>query len=171
MAAVALGELLMAARRMPDGPEKQRSILKVVRALVRLRKTEREHEKELRAAAQDKRMQEVHQHWADDARRRRAQAEEMAAARAAEPKQVWWTEEDQALEGDDDWDEEQKAEDGGRKADEADAGPAEAGKSDEADGASMSTITSMSTRVSVRMGAEEVAPSGTGEITGNHSKS
>jgi hypothetical protein len=31
MAAVALGELLMAARRMPDGAEKQRSILKIVR--------------------------------------------------------------------------------------------------------------------------------------------
>ena len=51
MAALSIAELLMAARRMENGTEKRRAVLKIVRGLVRLRKTDRECEEAQRETA------------------------------------------------------------------------------------------------------------------------
>jgi hypothetical protein len=70
IAALALAEQLMAIRRMEDGAEKRRAVLKIVRGLVRLRRSERDCERAQREAAQAERSKEVHEHWAEGARRR-----------------------------------------------------------------------------------------------------
>jgi hypothetical protein len=85
IAALAIGEQLMATRRMEDGAEKRRAVLKLVRGLVRLRKTERDCERAQREAAQAERSKEIHEHWAEGARRRRpcfAEASEGMARRS-----------------------------------------------------------------------------------------
>jgi hypothetical protein len=70
LAALALAEQLIATRRMEDGAEKRRAVLKIVRGLVRLRQTDREHERGQREAAQAERRRETHEVWAEAARRR-----------------------------------------------------------------------------------------------------
>ena len=48
MAALSLARMLQAMRRMEDGPEQWETTLKIVREVVRLRKSDREYEQELR---------------------------------------------------------------------------------------------------------------------------
>jgi hypothetical protein len=50
MAALALAELLMATRRVQEGAEKEKSVLRIVRGLVRLRRADRECERGRREA-------------------------------------------------------------------------------------------------------------------------
>jgi hypothetical protein len=75
IAALAISQQLMATRRMEDGAEKRRAVLKLVRGLVRLRKTERELEQAQREARQAENRREIHEHWAEGAGRRVAAEE------------------------------------------------------------------------------------------------
>ena len=176
---------------MEDGDEKRKAVLKLVRGLVRLRKSDRECEQGQREAAQAERAAEVHEDWAarmrpksradasgemSDVRRKmteviaRMSDEQIAeslqrsgylpAAELQEKRRVWWTEEDEALEGDDDedeqedgWDEdeeEDESEDRGRRTEDGEATRT----------ASTSTSASMSTSVDAASNAEVPRPSG-----------
>lgn len=69
MAALALGEQLMAAWRMEEGAEKRRAILKLVRGLVRLRKSDREQEQAMREEQAEERRMDYHQDWIERMRK------------------------------------------------------------------------------------------------------
>jgi len=58
-----------ATRRMEEGDAKRRAILKLVRGLVRLRKTDRECERARHEAAAAQRSREIHQDWVERMRR------------------------------------------------------------------------------------------------------
>jgi hypothetical protein len=115
MAAMAIVQELMGARKMAEGPERRRAVLKIVRAVVRLRKAEREHERGQREAGQAERGAEFHRDMVERERRRRAEEDERKA---------WLRQQVQSEPGDeDDYDEEEEDAHGTHGAHGSSSGP------------------------------------------------